>query len=97
MVEASNCGGSVWIAAGAAPGSARNSVGGVSIPSTVAKATSSVEAVALRWMVDLSGKATGAPLHVPSAARVSAVRRPETSSRYLTQTFDRLAETSSTA
>src|SRR5579884_1967853 len=72
-------------------------VGGVSMPSTVAKATSVIDAVALRWIVDLSGSRTGLLLHVPSAARVSDASRPETSSRYLTHSFDLLAETSSTA
>src|SRR5690348_10866252 len=97
MLDASNCAGSDWTTAGAAPGSARNSVGGVSIPSTVAKARSELDAVALRWIVDLSGSATGTLLHVPSGARVSAASLPETSSRYFTHSFERLAETCSTA
>src|SRR5690348_912425 len=97
MFEASNCGCSAWIATGAAAGWARNSVGGVSMPSTVANAMSLVDAVALRCTVDLSGSATGALDQVPSGPRVSAVSRPETSSRYLTQSFDWLADASSTA
>src|SRR6476661_1745743 len=97
MFDASNCGGSAWIAAGAEAKSARNRVGGVSIPSTVAKARSCVDALALRWIVDLSGSATGVALQLPFGALVSAARRPDTSSRYLTHSFDLLAETSSTA
>src|SRR5690242_1256240 len=97
MFDASNWAGSAWNGAAGAPGWARSKVGGVSMPSTVAKARSEVGAAAFRWTVDLSGSATGVPLHVPFGARVSAVRRPETSSRYLTQTLDWLAATSSTA
>ena len=44
MFDASNCGGSAWIGAGAAAGSTRNKVGGVSMPSAVAKAKSTVDA-----------------------------------------------------
>src|SRR5438552_18414616 len=97
MPDESNWGASAWMAAGGAPDSMRYSVGGVSIPSTMAKARSEFVAVDFKCTVDLSGSETELPFHVPSAARVSAVRRPDTSSRYLTQTFDWLADTSSTA
>src|SRR3954447_8589722 len=97
MFEGSNCAGSAWIGAGGAERATRYSVGGVSMPSTVAKARSSAGVVALRWIVDLSGSATGVPLQLPSGARVSAVSRPDTSSRYLIHTAERLAEKRPTA